>query len=405
MFKISFINVILMCLTFYEINIIPHYIYLFLKYISILYLFVFYIKTIKINITVFFLCLLYGLVVFLTSLFNHMQISSVIASLFYGIQIIDVFLVSAFFVGKYGLSKYVSILLLYFLFILFCTDVLMFVVDYKFNDPDESYLIGNKFIVSYVHCFASTLMILKHSCENKKTFFKEKKIVVLNRGTILEYVLIIISILISLKVTCSTGIIINTFLLILSILPEYLKVRISDRKLIIIGFMIINFLLFGTYSILNTTFFENFIYKILGKSTTWTGRIRIWDEVFMLIRNKLFFGYGYNNNVIGQLLGFGNAQNGILKLLIDSGLFGLLTYSFICLKSFRCKFNLKIKEIIFPMFSFFYAMMLASSVEINLTHMIVFLSMAIMNSVNINVKKIERMYSDENCNNINAESI
>ena len=405
MFKFSFVNVILMCFTFYEINIIPHYIYLSIKYMSILYLFVVYFKTIKINKHVFFLCLLYSGIVFFTSFFNHMEISSVIASLFYGIQIIDIFLISAFFVGKYGLTKFVNILLFYFLFILLFTDLLMLLIHYDFNNPSENYLIGNKFVVSYVHCFASSLLILKHNCENKKTFFKDKNKLVLNKSNILEYVFIIVSIFISLKVTCSTGVIINLFLLVLSVLPMYLKVRISDRKFIIIGFIIINFLLFGTYSILNTAFFENFIYKILGKSVTWTGRLKIWDEVFTLINNKPLFGYGYYNNVIGQLLGFGNAQNGVLKILIDSGFFGLLAYSLICLQSFKCTFNLKIKEIIFPLFSFFYAMMLASSVEINLTHMIVFLSMGIMNSVNINAKKIERMYSNENCNNINAESI
>ena len=39
-----------------------------------------------------------------------------------------------------------------------------------------------------------------------------------------------------------------------------------------------------------------------------------------------WMGYGYFSNIIEKILGFGNAQNGVLKIIIDSGIIGLIGY-------------------------------------------------------------------------------
>ena len=81
--------------------------------------------------------------------------------------------------------------------------------------------------------------------------------------------------------------------------------------------------------------------------------------------------------MIEKYLGYGNPQNGVLKILLDTGIFGLLLYVallFIMLQPL----NSKKFENNFSMLAFLYAMLVASLVEINLTHMIVFMSLAII---------------------------
>lgn len=81
--------------------------------------------------------------------------------------------------------------------------------------------------------------------------------------------------------------------------------------------------------------------------------------------------------MIETYLGYGNPQNGVLKILLDTGAIGLLLYSILVFVALR---PLNDKNFVpnFSMIAFLYAMIVASLVEINLTHMIVFMALAIV---------------------------
>lgn len=93
--------------------------------------------------------------------------------------------------------------------------------------------------------------------------------------------------------------------------PLKIKKFLSTPKVIIIGTAIINVSMLGSSSLLTTPYIASFISNVLGKSYTWVGRLHIYAMIFDVIRTHLWFGYGYFSNIIEDILGFGNAQNGV----------------------------------------------------------------------------------------------
>ncbi len=97
------------------------------------------------------------------------------------------------------------------------------------------------------------------------------------------------------------------------------------------------------------------------------------------INKKPILGYGFYNDIIAKELGYGNPQNAILKFLLDVGIVGLVLYGIMVWKSFKGIDSPTLYKV-YPMVGFYYAMIMAGLVEINLTHMVVFMAMAIVYS-------------------------
>lgn len=378
--KKSDISIVLLCLTFYEITIIPHYLFLAFKYLVLFWILYQYHKEWRRDKNLLIMVVLYGVVTWLSSCINGMSMNTVVASIMFGIQIVDIFLICTYYIRYKSYEKLVRVIIFTFLPVLIINDILMPFVQYDFSNPSEEYLVGNKFVVSYLHCFVSMLLFANAKIKRRyETGF------ILRRGKIktndlIDYLcaifFFIYSLLICEKVTCSTGVITCVMMFLVIMLPNKIKPFISNGKIMIIAISVINILVLGTYSLLSMPFFENIIYNVLGKSYTWKGRLIIWEEIFGLIREKPLLGYGYYNNSVGQLVGFGNAQNGILKLWIDTGIIGVVLYCLIVWKCFQRPKRTFLFER-YPIVAFFYAMIIASIVEINLTHMIVFMAMAL----------------------------
>ncbi len=400
--KLIQLDIIMLCLTFYEITVLPHFVYIGIKYAVVSYLFLRYFlmgKRIKLIVS---LGAMYGAVTVISSVLNRMEPSTITASFFYAVQIIVIFLVSERFLSKYPLEDYAKIVFGVFLALIIITDLLMLFKNYNFHNPDESYFIGNKFAVSYVHCFASAMAFL--------IGYKTDRVLVINRGRIrfqgmsmrvFAFVFSIFSLLVCRKVTCSTGMIACLILIVMMLLPKITRKFISNNNVIVIFGAVVNFLLLGSYSILNTSFIHNLVYGYLEKSETWNGRLVIWDMIFDFIEKKPFIGYGYYNTVVANELGYGNPQNAVLKFLLDAGLLGLITYVALVWFSFRA-INPKSLHKVYPLTAFFYAMIFAALVEINLTHMIVFMAIAMVYCAS---KNMDRGKIYENRNSLNAESI
>lgn len=400
--KLIQLDIIMLCLTFYEITVLPHFVYIGFKYAVVSYLFLRYFLMFKRVKLIVSLAAVYGAVTVFSSVINHMESSTILASFFYAVQIIVIFLVSERFLSRYPLEDYAKIVFGVFLVLILFTDLLMLIKSYNFHNPDESYLIGNKFVVSYVHCFASALAFL--------IGYKTEKVLVINHGKLqfqgmsmrlFAFAFSVFSLLVCRKVTCSTGMIACLILIIMMILPKITRRIISNKNVIVIFTAVVNFLLLGSYSILNTSFIHNLIYGYLEKSETWNGRLVIWDMIFDYIGKKPLTGYGFYNTVVANELGFGNPQNAVLKFLLDAGLLGLIAYAALVWFSFR-EITPKALHKVYPMTAFFYAMIFAALVEINLTHMVVFMAIAMIYCASKNTDRGE-IY--ENRNSLNAESI
>lgn len=377
--KRDLIKVVLVCFTFYEPSIIPHNVFLLIKYLVILWMVLSYHSEMKTDRIILAGVLGYGGITVLSSVYNRMAFNTIVASVFYAFQVLAVFLVSKGIIKRHGISQYIKWLFGYFICICFLTDASMLFIGYDFSNPTEVYLIGNKFVVSYVHCFTVALAFARIGEKDNRTLVSNWKVAISKTGIsrkMTAYVVAVLSIFISAKVTCSTGIVISSLLLVLMFLPSWIIDAVSSGKVMVVAVATINILMFGSYSLLTNPHLLNFVQNVLGKSGNFTGRVQIWAIIFTQIMKKPILGYGYYNDIINNLLGYGNPQNGVLKCLLDTGILGLIAYAFMVLKSFNRPAG-DAKYVTRPLIAFFLVMLVASLVEINLTHMLVFLTMAI----------------------------
>lgn len=372
--KNSTLDIILLCITFYEITVLPHMLYIFAKYVILLYLlYKYFTECMKIKLMTSFV-LLYGMITFFSTAYNRLAANTITASFIYCIQIIDIFIVANRFIKKNDVESLLKIVFKTFLVYIVATDILMMIINYNFSNPAEEYLIGNKFIVSYLHCFEACIYFYLTQKENEKSKKRTHRF----RGEIQSFMFTAYSVLICYRVTCSTGMVICILLGVLMLIPNKFKNILSDGKPIILSALIFNVLILGSYGLFTNPFVASFISDVMGKSTTWIGRLRIYEVVMNIIVKSPMIGYGYFNNVVSDAVSFnGNAQNGILKILVDSGVIGLIGYAgsiYIGLKNNKEHNDRQL----WPLYAFIYTMIAASLVEINLTHMIVFLTVAVI---------------------------
>ena len=101
-------------------------------------------------------------------------------------------------------------------------------------------------------------------------------------------------------------------------------VKISNKTIVTV-FIIINILVVG-FRI--HTIFQGIIEDVLGKTMSLSGRTDIWDKSFAIIKDKMWFGHGYNNDgcfvMINNLLR--QAHNQLLQGLYDGGIVSTVVF-------------------------------------------------------------------------------
>ena len=366
--RYSTIDIVLLCISFYEVTGIPHTLFLGIKYAIILYLFTkhcFEYKKMR-SITAFIL--LYGGVIFISTLMNQNMLNRYVASFVYMLHIMTIYVTIYAFVRNRGIEALVRCLILTLIVFALFTDSLMLFVSYNFSSPSESYLIGNKFAVSYLHCFITALLY----CCNEKNAKKRLRL------KTFRSIFCVASVLVCMKVTCTTGMLICLLMGAMNYFPIPLRIRkvISNPKIIVLVTAVINVLMLGSTSLLTNPYIADFISNVLGKSYTWVGRLHIYAMIFDVIKIRPWMGYGYFSNIIEKILGFGNAQNGVLKIIIDYGIIGLIGYTLLAYRSMK-SFD-HTAEKIWSMAVFVYCMIFASIAEINLTDYLFFLTSSII---------------------------
>lgn len=105
--------------------------------------------------------------------------------------------------------------------------------------------------------------------------------------------------------------------------------RFLNKKVLIVSFAI----LFTSFVLLRVQdHFNDFLVTVLHRNATLSYRTNIWDIALEYIRHKPLIGYGAGNSIIHDNLTIqyiGNIQevhNGILEILLNVGLMGLLSF-------------------------------------------------------------------------------
>lgn len=378
----STIEIVMLCLSFYEFKGVPHSLFLVVKYLIIAYLLLFHVEECKKMPKIITSILIYGGITFVATFMYQNTLNRQVAAFVYMLHILTIYVTVTNFVRHRGVETLIKLLMQTLLVFALVTDIPMFFINYNFSSSSESYLIGNKFAVSYLHCFISALLFcINNEKKRRKLFFR-----------FFRMTFLIFSIMICRQVTCTTGMLICLFMGTMTCIPIPSSIRryLSSPKIAILITAATNFLMLGSASLLTNPYVENFISNVLGKSYTWVGRLHIYAIIFDVIKVHPWIGYGYFSNIIEEILGFGNAQNGVLKIIVDSGIVGLIGY--IGLVYYSMKRTEYSSEEKWPLTVFIYCMIIASIAEINLTDYLFFLTIAIrfaveQNNTNFDTKK------------------
>ena len=173
------------------------------------------------------------------------------------------------------------------------------------NYPERVFLIGNKFMLSYLHMFLLALI-------------SYRKLYSIN---IIKYFLY--SFIILLLADTTTGLIgLFVVFLIILFLKKYRKMIdiLTDPKVLILFFVLTNTIFLLSNGLTNIGFIREFFLIRSHTSSVLSGRLVMYDICKNAILKRPFFGYGINYDIVRLTLGFGNPQNGFLKLLLDYGI-------------------------------------------------------------------------------------
>ena len=145
----------------------------------------------------------------------------------------------------------------------------------------------------------------------------------------------------------STGFIVGSLLVIYVLLLKKIKIKININKLMSIYTIIYTQVVIFR---IQETVFRGFIENTLQKNVTLTGRTLIWDFIMKIIPNSLIFGEG-RNDIIAQnaiIRDVTEAHNGLLEILLCTGIIGLFVFILILLNVFKAlnKSNSKISYIL-----------------------------------------------------------
>lgn len=145
----------------------------------------------------------------------------------------------------------------------------------------------------------------------------------------------------------STGFIVGSLLVIYVLLLKKIKIKLNINKLMSIYTIIYTQVVIFR---IQETVFRGFIENTLQKNVTLTGRTLIWDFIMKIIPNSLIFWYG-RNDIIAQnaiIRDVTEAHNGLLEILLCTGIIGLFVFILILLNVFKAlnKSNSKISYIL-----------------------------------------------------------
>lgn len=244
--------------------------------------------------------------------------------------------------------------------VLYKLSIIYIVLTYIFmliNPAETTYFVGSKFKVVYLHVFTIMLWCV----------LKDKEINSVNKKMAKEFLLLFLIIwgcTVSLRVEATTGIIAMLAFFVFEHIPQLVIDKLQKPTMVMLIFFVINFLFVGSDIIMSSSWFNELVTNVFNESATLRGRIFIYDRIRKIIAANPFFGYGFESTIVYSEIGYGNAQNGLLKMLVDYGFFGTILFVAYVLK-IKTNRLLSVKQS-WDMWSFIYVMIICSLFEVSI---------------------------------------
>lgn len=128
--------------------------------------------------------------------------------------------------------------------------------------------------------------------------------------------------------------------LILFKIKKLQNIKVSLSLFLVLALLLNAFILFA-YNGGSFPLVDFIIEKFLGRSTTFTNRVYIWEEAIRMIKEKPIIGHGYRPEVTGSWFSVIHAHNQILQVLNARGIIGLILFAvfhiLLCIKVDKSK--------------------------------------------------------------------
>ena len=218
-----------------------------------------------------------------------------------------------------GRGKQVVDFLFWFLLILvIINDVLMFsgVIHFR-SGRFETYMVGTKFNVAYLHMNLLTMWFVREKRRLRKVKFVGIKILMAS--------LLIIAICIRVDVMSGVlGCIALIVLFVLSGKPKGKKlIKMASPEVLVLTIALSIVFAFVANWVINIPAIRYVVEEVFKRDTTITGRLNIYEEFAANMQGHWIVGYGLGNgNVVAtRLFGYENVQNCVLDWVLQVGVF------------------------------------------------------------------------------------
>lgn len=275
----------------------------------------------------------------------------------YAMKIVVVFMLFDYAVKKNIFEQMINNLTILFAGILIINTILIGVYGGALpNSKTEIwYLVGNKFEVSFMNLFL--LLLIYHKLKN---IVSEKKT---HRYKLIFVLCVAYSLYMDIYVDCITGAIATALFIILILIDNEKVHEFFSNPLVPILYVFIgSAVVVGTNFILNSSFLQHIIVGYLNRSETMSGRIYIYAQIPSIIKSHWLTGYGYLSPIVSEVTKIGNAQNGILEIVIEGGI--VSGASFLIMMYSTIKIGKEYVRKMWPLYSMIYVFITCSFVEI-----------------------------------------
>lgn len=284
-----------------------------------------------------------------------------------------------FLVETYALMVWVSergrtgfllnFLFYYVLLLVAVTDAFLLTGMVTFYDGrHEAYLVGTKFIVSYLHMDLLTLWFLKGN--NKAT--------VRNIPIPALIIACVFLIAISVRVQCMTGVLGCVALFICFMVidrPNRKGLSILNSPVILVAALLVNLIFpFVSELVMSIPLANYFVVEVLGRSENLTGRIEIFQIFGEQMEGYWLFGFGFGNENLAarELFGYANAQNSLLQWILRAGLLNTAMLTLLVVIVFRYRARIRDFRRTMPLVILIYVYILLGTVEITFSMSFIF---------------------------------
>lgn len=373
--KVEWLLILLLFFSLFKLSYIPGGLRQAIKIASLIMILLFLLKKMPTKMLIN-ISLVFPVCVMLSGTISYFQgintLRSLLESILYSLLFYDSYTMVLYFKIKNRYNYFLKALygIVSFFVSINVVTIFMFGSD---GNMEPIYLLGNKFISSYMMIFLVSLYGATHDIVTQSSKAK-------------YYSLIAISMILCLYMRSITALIGLLLVLICSLNKNILSKIISNPKVLVVSMIASAGVIFVFDYLLSIPTINYLIFNFFGKSISIFGRQVIYDEYLtkLITGERLWIGSGYNNSAILMMSGgvFGNAQNGLMEHFVAYGLvgvFAILSTAYYCLKKGRAD------EHSYYMLLTTYAMVIAATVEVTINW---FFFMSLFIVANCNENKI-----------------